>query len=69
MILIIKAILNVMPSCCGNTNTICGNTTKTMWHHVFADFIGNYLNYQQKQPWKVLKHLIELIKEKRKDFR
>ena len=26
-----KIMFEVMTSCCGNTNTKCGNTTKTIW--------------------------------------
>jgi hypothetical protein len=34
----LKIILYAMMSCCGNTNTKCGNTIKTIWGRVFQDF-------------------------------
>jgi hypothetical protein len=68
-----------MTSCNGNTNTKCGNTTKTRWRrlrsclHQIAGLkettlIYNIIKKYKKQPRKVLKHLKVLMKEKRKEL-
>jgi hypothetical protein len=55
-----KNHINVMTSCCGNTNTKCGSTTKTIYGLplVKAEQILKYEGiYQRKQPArKVLKY-------------